>query len=80
MVLNLDDVAQDKMYLNTQVSKSVVVIFPYVSLVLALQATMRTAADLAFFRFGRKHNLCWQLNVILPLKLSLLLESSLFLR
>ena len=42
MVLNLDEAAQDKMILNIQVSRSVVVIFPYVSLVWLPQATMRT--------------------------------------
>ena len=42
MVLNLEDAAQDKMNLNIQVSKSVVVIFPSVSLVCLPQATMRT--------------------------------------
>ena len=34
MVLNLDEAAQDKMNRNIQVSRSVVVIFPYVSLLL----------------------------------------------
>ena len=33
IVLNLDEAAQDKINLNIQVSRSVVVIFPYVSLV-----------------------------------------------
>ena len=33
IVLNLDEAAQDKMNLNIHVSRSVVVIFPYVSLV-----------------------------------------------
>ena len=42
MILNLEDAAQDKMSLNIQVSRSVVVIFPYVSLVWLPQATMRT--------------------------------------
>ena len=67
MVLNLDDDAHDKRYLNIQVSKSVVVIFPYVSLVCFPQATMRT---LYFSGLIVKTNLCWQLDVILPLKLS----------
>ena len=64
MVLNLDEAAQDKMNLNIQAPRCVVVIFPYVSLVWLL-----------FFWFDGEDNLCWQLNVILPLKLSLLLES-----
>ena len=33
IVLNLDEAAQDRMNLNIRVSRSVVVIFPYVSLV-----------------------------------------------
>ena len=40
MVLNLDEAAQDRMNLNMQVSRSVVVIFPYVSLVWLPQATI----------------------------------------
>ena len=40
MVLNLDEAAQDRMNLNIQVSRSVVVIFLYVSLVWLPQATI----------------------------------------
>ena len=40
MVLNLDEAAQDRMSLNIHVSRSVVVIFPYVSLVWFPQATI----------------------------------------
>ena len=41
--------------------------------VLGLVATGHNA-DLAFFRLDGEDNFCWQLNVILPLELSLLLE------
>ena len=40
MVLNLDEAAQDKMNLNIHVSRSVVVIVPYVFLVWFPQATI----------------------------------------
>ena len=77
MVLSLDEAAQDKMNLNIQVSRSVVVIFPYVSLVWFSQATILILYSL---RFDGEDNFCWQLDVILPLKLSLLLESCFLLR
>ena len=70
MVLNLDEAAQDWINLNIHVSRSVVVIFPYVSY----------NSDLVFLRFDGEDNFCWQLDEILPLKLSLLLESCPLLR